>query len=113
MISEKQYNNNKVKRTIVAARAIMPGVVFVRPQSATFDGRFPMGSPSIDDFPCKTILRNCEALIVSNTVGEMNSRTYIYKRIRLKHLETITTIAWEEHRCQYGILLMGLLWVLE
>ena len=99
MISEKQYNNNKVKRTIVAARAIMPGIVFVRPQSVTFDGRFPMGSPSIDDFLCKTILRNCKALIVSNTVGEMNSRTYIYKRIRLKHLETITTIAQKEHRC--------------
>jgi hypothetical protein len=67
-----------VKCTIVAARAIMPSVVFIRPQSVTFDGCFPMGSPSIDDFPCKTILRNCKALIVSNTVGEMNSRTYIY-----------------------------------
>ena len=95
----------------MATRAIMPGVVFVRLQSVTFDGCFPMGSPSIDDFLCKTLLRNCEA--VSNTIGKMNSRTYIYEYICLKHLKTFAIIAWEEYGCQYRILLARLLWVLE
>jgi len=59
MTSERRYNNKcELELTTVAARAIMPGVVFERPQSTTFEGRFPIGSPSMDDFPCKILLRN-------------------------------------------------------
>jgi len=45
-------------RTIVAARAIMPGVVAESPQRAAFVGRRLVGSPPMDDFPSKIDLRN-------------------------------------------------------